>query len=184
MITLAKKLKQQHAQQAGGASDDSCGRRVSIRDKLLVKEVQEMELNTPKSCKVHFEDPNKLNQFSLTITPDDGFYAGGKYKFSIDVPEEYNMVPPTVRCNTRIWHPNITEDGEVCLSLLRTNSIDSMGWAPTRHLKDVIWGLNSLFSDLLNFDDPLNVEAAEHYERDKESFKHKVRDYIQRYAKR
>ena len=30
--------------------------------------------------------------------------------------------------------------------------------------------LNSgLFQDLLNFDDPLNVEAAEHYERDKVS---------------
>lgn len=28
-------------------------------------------------------------------------------------------------------------------------------------------GLNSLFTDLLNFDDPLNLEAAQHYERDK-----------------
>ena len=35
--------------------------------------------------------------------------------------------PPKVRCTTRIWHPNITEDGEVCLSLLRHNSLDSMG---------------------------------------------------------
>ena len=30
-------------------------------------------------------------------------------------------------------------------------------------------GLNSLFTDLLNFDDPLNLEAAQHYERDKVS---------------
>ena len=35
--------------------------------------------------------------------------------------------PPMVRCNTRIWHPNINEDGEVCLSLLRQTSMDSMG---------------------------------------------------------
>lgn len=54
--------------------------------------------------------------------------------------------PPKVRCDTRIWHPNINEDGEVCLSLLRQNSLDSMGWAPTRKLKDMCWGLNSLFS--------------------------------------
>ncbi|XP_075009858.1 NEDD8-conjugating enzyme UBE2F isoform X10 [Calonectris borealis] len=33
--------------------------------------------------------------------------------------------------------------------------------------KDVVWGLNSLFTDLLNFDDPLNIEAAEHHLRDK-----------------
>lgn len=30
-------------------------------------------------------------------------------------------------CNTRIWHTNINEDGEVCLSLLRQNSYDSLG---------------------------------------------------------
>ncbi|KAL5006020.1 hypothetical protein ScPMuIL_017178 [Solemya velum] len=158
-------------------------KRVSIRDMLLIKEVQEMEEHLPKTCKVSFDDADRLHLFTLIICPEDGFWHGGRFKFNIDVPEEYNIIPPQVICLTRIWHPNITENGEVCLSLLRQNSIDSLGWAPTRKLKDVIWGLNSLFSDLLNFEDPLNVEAAEHYERDKEAFKAKVRDYIQLYAK-
>ena len=30
----------------------------------------------------------------------------------------------------------------------------------------MVIGLNSLFTDLLNFDDPLNIEAAEHHSRD------------------
>lgn len=179
MITLSKKLKS-----GSTLKKDEEPKRISIRDKLLVKEVQEMEENLPKTCKVNFDDHNKLHMFSLTVCPDEGFWCGGKFKFNIEVPEDYNIVPPHVTCDTRIWHPNIGENGEVCLSLLRQNSIDSLGWAPTRKLKDVVWGLNSLFSDLLNFDDPLNVEAAEHYERDKESFKSKVRDYIQLYAKR
>jgi len=51
-----------------------------------------------------------------------------------------------VKCLTKLWHPNISEDGDVCLSILRQNSIDGMGWAPTRKLKDVVWGLNSLFT--------------------------------------
>uniref|UniRef100_A0A669QC17 UBC core domain-containing protein n=1 Tax=Phasianus colchicus TaxID=9054 RepID=A0A669QC17_PHACC len=38
-------------------------------------------------------------------------------------------------------------------------------------------------SDLLNFDDPLNIEAAEHHLRDKEDFRNKVEDYIKRYAR-
>ncbi|XP_068803935.1 NEDD8-conjugating enzyme UBE2F isoform X7 [Struthio camelus] len=50
-------------------------------------------------------------------------------------------------------------------------------------LKDVVWGLNSLFTDLLNFDDPLNIEAAEHHLRDKEDFRNKVEDYMKRYAR-
>ena len=46
----------------------------------------------PKTCRVHFDDPNKLHQFILTIAPDDGYWQGGKFKFRLDVPEEYNIV--------------------------------------------------------------------------------------------
>ncbi|KAM6332400.1 NEDD8-conjugating enzyme UBE2F isoform 3-T3 [Podargus strigoides] len=146
-------------------------------------QVAELEANLPCTCKVNFPDPNKLHYFQLTVIPDEGYYQGGKFQFEIEVPDAYNMVPPKVKCLTRIWHPNITETGEICLSLLREHSIDGTGWAPTRTLKDVVWGLNSLFTDLLNFDDPLNIEAAEHRLRDKEDFRNKVEDYIKRYAR-
>ncbi|XP_069926073.1 NEDD8-conjugating enzyme UBE2F isoform X5 [Oryctolagus cuniculus] len=163
MLTLASKLKRDDglrgSRTAASAADST--RRVSVRDKLLVKEVAELEANLPY----------------------EGYYQGGKFQFETEVPDAYNMVPPRVRCLTRMWHPNITETGEICLSLLREHSIDGTGWAPTRTLKDVVWGLNSLFTDLLNFDDPLNIEAAEHHLRDKEDFRNKVDDYIKRYAR-
>ena len=55
-------------------------------------EVQEMEQNLPKTCQVLFEDPNKLHSFLLYISPDDGYWTGGRFKFIIDVPDEYNIV--------------------------------------------------------------------------------------------
>lgn len=187
MITLTKKLKKASEERTNGnqANNETVsGKRISVRDKLLVKEVQDMDANLPSTCKVAFQNVDELHKFELTVCPDEGFWMGGVFKFNISVPDDYNMVPPKVKCTTRLWHPNISEDGDICLSLLRENSIDGMGWAPTRTLKDVVWGLNSLFTDLLNFDDPLNSEAAEHYQKDKEEFKVKVREYVQRYAKR
>lgn len=185
MITLSKILKKEAAEKKSGTGGtDALIRRASIRDKLLVKEVQEMELNLPSTCRVKFDDPHMLSTFELIICPEENFWQGGKYRFHIHVTEEYNMVPPKVKCLTKLWHPNINEEGDICLSLLRENSIDGLGWAPTRRLKDIVWGLNSLFTDLLNFDDPLNIEAAEHYQKDKESFKTKVREYVQKYAMR
>ncbi|MGH0140214.1 UNVERIFIED_CONTAM: hypothetical protein FKN15_070812 [Acipenser sinensis] len=145
-------------------------RDVQAIERILHSKVAELEANLPNTCKVNFPDVNKLHHFQLDVTPDEGYYQSGKFQFEVDVPEAYNMAPPKVKCLTRIWHPNITETGEICLSLLREHSIDCTGWAPTRTLKDVVWGLNSLFTDLLNFDDPLNIEAAEHHLRDKVSF--------------
>ncbi len=196
MITLTKRLRSESgsgAKPGDPASASASGStpttsattgRASIRDRLLVKEVQEMEQTLPVGCKVKFEDPNALHDFCLSIVPEDGFWSGGKFRFRVTVGEDYNLSPPSVRCLTRLWHPNINEEGDVCLSILRLNSVDGHGWAPTRRLKDVIWGLNSLFGDLLNFDDPLNYDAAEHYQADREGFKAKVRDWVNRYAKR
>lgn len=171
MITLTRKLKKDAATAGGPTTENP--KRISVRDRLLVKEVQDMEQNLPPTCSTHFPDANVLCEFTLTITPDEGFWKDGKFKFNISVPEEYNMTvncslltynnvckepfilithcsfplqPPKVKCSTRLWHPNISVMGEICLSLLRQNSIDGLGWAPTRTLKDVIWGLNSLFT--------------------------------------
>jgi len=207
MITLTKRLKAK--EEAKEVTDNNkedpsvntnTNRRISVRDKLLVKEVQEMESCLPPGCRVKYDDPNSLHDFVLVVSPGEypGDSAsghasgqpcpwhGGKFRFHVICSEDYNMVPPSVKCLTRIWHPNINEEGNVCLSILRTSSVgnDGMGWAPTRRLKDVIWGLNSLFTDLLNFDDPLNIEASEHYARDPIGFRVKVRDWVHKYARR
>ncbi|NXS15421.1 UBE2F enzyme, partial [Mystacornis crossleyi] len=168
MLTLASKLKRDDGVRGPRASNPASDstRRVSVRDKLLVKEVADLEANLPCTCKVNFPDPNKLHYFQLTVTPGNFFKHGFILKDNTAICF-LSRQPPKVKCLTRIWHPNITETGEICLSLLREHSIDGTGWAPTRTLKDIVWGLNSLFTDLLNFDDPLNIEAAEHHLRDK-----------------
>ncbi|XP_058555678.1 NEDD8-conjugating enzyme UBE2F isoform X2 [Neofelis nebulosa] len=78
MLTLASKLKRDDglkgSRTSATASDST--RRVSVRDRLLVKEVAELEANLPCTCKVHFPDPNKLHCFQLTVTPELGVRWG------------------------------------------------------------------------------------------------------------
>lgn len=96
MITLNRKLKKEHTVPSNGLTSEPT-KRISIRDKLLIKEVQEMNENLPVTCSVHFEDPNVLSEFILTVTPDEGYWFGGKFKFSVFVTEEYNMAVSTYK---------------------------------------------------------------------------------------
>uniref|UniRef100_A0A452QCA0 Uncharacterized protein n=1 Tax=Ursus americanus TaxID=9643 RepID=A0A452QCA0_URSAM len=127
--------------------------RAFVWDKLLVKEVTKCEANLPCTCQVHFPDPNKLHCFQLTVTPDEGNHRGGG-----TFPHE---------CLLGIWHPNSAKTGEICLSLPRDHSTDCTSWTSIEIFKDVVWGLNKLFTVLLTCDGPLNIKAAEHICRTK-----------------
>ena len=87
MITLTKRLKQETdgTTTGGKLKKDEQVSRVSIRDKLLVKEVQEMEENKPQYCKVKFDDPSSLHDFFIIISPEEGFWQGGRFKFHVKV---------------------------------------------------------------------------------------------------
>ncbi|XP_022658871.1 NEDD8-conjugating enzyme UBE2F-like isoform X2 [Varroa jacobsoni] len=186
MINLAQKLKKAAAQQNNNVGEHviAPSSRMLIRDRLLQPQVAELTADViPASATVEFPDPNVLHSFRIVLRPTEGHWRGGRFVFDVEVPEEYNMVPPKVICRTRLWHPNITEEGKVCLSVLRQNSLEATGWTPSRGLKDVVFGLDALFTDLLNFDDPLNQHAATQYRDNREGFERKVRDYIEKYAK-
>ena len=50
-----------------------------------------MEQTIPLTCKVKFENPDALHEFSVIIHPDEGFWKGGKFVFSVVINEDYNM---------------------------------------------------------------------------------------------
>lgn len=45
----------------------------------------------PATCRVKFDDPHSLHDFTLLVTPDEGFWLGGRFCFHVFITEEYNM---------------------------------------------------------------------------------------------
>ncbi len=43
------------------------------------------ELSLPSYCKMEFDDVNDLMNFRLLLSPTDGLYAGGTFRFSFKV---------------------------------------------------------------------------------------------------
>ena len=69
MLMLASKLKRDDGlkgSRASATASDST-RRLSVKDRLLVKEVAEPEANLLRSCKVQFPNLNKFHRFQLSL---------------------------------------------------------------------------------------------------------------------
>lgn len=67
-----------------------------------------MEENLPSTVKTSFPDPNNLSEFYLIVQPNEGLWQDGRFKFLITINEDYNMMPPKVKCLTKVLHPNIS----------------------------------------------------------------------------
>jgi ubiquitin-protein ligase len=118
--------------------------------------------------KTDFPDPDDILNFVLTITPDEGQYHGGKFTFTFNMNQNYPHEPPKVRCQQKIYHPNIDLEGKVCLNILRED------WKPVLNLNAVIVGLQFLFLEP-NASDPLNKEAAEDLRQSRDNFRRNVK---------
>ncbi|ETV94957.1 hypothetical protein H310_11600 [Aphanomyces invadans] len=121
------------------------------------------ELDGGSAAVVSFPDSNDLTNFHVRITVDTGLWTGAAYTFTFKIPSFYPHEPPKVRCMTKIYHPNIDLDGNVCLNILRED------WKPVLDINAVIYGLIYLFYEP-NPDDPLNREAAEMFRSDPRRF--------------
>jgi ubiquitin-conjugating enzyme E2 M len=94
-------------------------------------------------------------------------YRGGCFLFTLRVSNQYPHEPPRVKCETRVYHPNIDLEGNVCLNILRED------WKPVLSLSAVVYGLLHLFLEP-NAEDPLNKEAAETLSSNKKLFEQNV----------
>jgi len=45
-------------------------------------------------------------------------YNKGAFRVRIDFPAEYPFKPPKITFQTKIYHPNIDEKGQVCLPII------------------------------------------------------------------
>lgn len=134
--------------------DQNDDKRLSVGLLIFKQELKELEtLLIPQAKVVH----DKLNFGTFTVTyklDDTSYWFPGTYEFNFKIPDEYPNFPPKVHCNTKIYHPNIDLDGNVCLNILKDD------WKPTITVSTLIASVYYLFYDP-NPKDPLNHDAAE-----------------------
>ena len=120
-----------------------------------------------------------MRWYALLSGPEGSPFEGGIFKLSLIFPDEYPWKPPKVEFLTKIYHPNISEGGEICLDILKENS---QVWTPAFTAAKLVIAIASIMTDP-NLEDPLCPDIAKEYKRDKKKYFSKAREYTQLYAK-
>lgn len=107
----------------------------------------------------------------------DSPFEGGMYLLDIQLPNEYPFKKPKITFLTRIFHPNIREDGTIYLNEFYD------GWTPVISIEKAFLLIQSLLTSP-NTDASMiaNKEAARLYLNDRNKYNETVRFYTQIHA--
>ncbi|MEN2498999.1 MAG: Ubiquitin-conjugating enzyme E2 B [Marteilia pararefringens] len=116
-------------------------------------------------------DDNILQWQGYIIGPQNTPFEDGTFKLTMNFSEEYPNKPPVVKFITPMFHPNIYEDGAICLDILTKN------WNSTYHISTILLSIQSLL-DEPNTDSPANKDAAYFFQNNKVEYRKRVNDSV------
>lgn len=114
----------------------------SAATKALQQELKSLQKEPLEGFTVQLINDNLFEWEVAIFGPPNTLYQGGYFKSCIKFPQDYPYSPPTVRFSTKMWHPNIYENGDVCISILHppvddpTNTeLPSEKWNPAQNVR-------------------------------------------------
>jgi ubiquitin-conjugating enzyme E2 R len=151
--------------------------------RALQLELKKINDEPVEGFQVRLANDDNIFEWQVAIFgPPGTLYEGGYFKALMKFPHDYPYSPPTVKFLTKMWHPNIYENGEVCISILhppvddpQSGELPSERWNPTQNVRTILLSIISLLNEPNTFS-PANVDASVAFRKWRDS-KGKEKDY-------
>lgn len=146
------------------------GVRVSMASKhRLMADLKEMHNEPPEGCSAAPVNESNLFVWNASIIgPDESPWEGGIYGLRLVFPEQYPSKPPKARFTCEMFHPNVYNDGTLCLDIIQEH------WSPIYTTSTILTSIQSLLTDP-NPNSPANTEAAHMFKENNKEYKKRVR---------
>ena len=150
--------------------------------KRLEKELTDFNKDPPANCSAGPVNDNDMFHWCAELLgPGDSPYQGGVFFLNIRFPQDYPFKPPRCTFTTKIFHPNIGRNGQVCCCALE---LLGNQWSPALTISKVLLSISSVLTEP-NPDsvcDNGNYEAAHLYKTDRSKFESIAKEWTKKYA--
>ncbi|CAG9760601.1 unnamed protein product [Ceutorhynchus assimilis] len=127
----------------------------------VAKEMKNLVDNPPEGIKVLINEENITDIQANIEGPLGTPYNGGIFKVKLTLGKGFPTEPPKAYFLTKIFHPNVAQNGEICVNTLKKD------WKPDLGIKHVLLTIKCLLI-VPNPESALNEEAGklllEHYD--------------------
>ncbi|KAJ3366943.1 hypothetical protein GGF32_000004 [Allomyces javanicus] len=136
-------------------------------------------------CRPRAHDTDSLDTSGLWLDavitgPQNTPYAGGSFHVECCLARQYPLCPPHIRFVTKVFHPNIDQNGRICVDILKEGS-DAGRWSAAKNLRMALATVRMLLAEP-NPDDPLDAEIAGIYRSHRTRFVATARQWTEKYA--
>nr|CAI5826606.1 unnamed protein product [Callosobruchus analis] len=127
----------------------------------VVKEMQDLVNSPPEGIKVQVNEEDVTDIQAFIDGPAGTPYTGGTFKVKLSLGKSFPTEPPKAYFLTKIFHPNVAANGEICVNTLKRD------WKSDLGIKHILLTIKCLLI-VPNAESALNEEAGklllEHYE--------------------
>jgi len=117
------------------------------------KEVVSLSQEPPEGIQVHFNHDDITDIQATVVGPEGTPYAGGEFKLKLVLGKDFPAVPPKGYFLTKIFHPNVASNGEICVNVLKKD------WNTELGMKHILLVIKCLLIEP-NPESALNEEAG------------------------
>ncbi|KAI9089400.1 ubiquitin-conjugating enzyme/RWD-like protein [Phlyctochytrium arcticum] len=153
---------------------------------LLQRQLKELLKRPVEGFSAGLAEDNIYEWDVMIVGPEGTLFEGGFFKARLSFPTNYPQMPPKMKFLTDIWHPNVYDSGEVCISILHPPGDDKWGyetanerWSPVHTVESIVISVISMLSSP-NDESPANIDAAKQMRENPKEFKRKVQRLVRK----
>ena len=98
----------------------------------ITKEMTYLRKDAPENCSAGPRGDDIFLWDATIIGPNDSPYTGGVFNMEIRFPTDYPFKAPKIVFTTKIYYPNISSNGAICLDILKDQ------WSPALTIGKVL----------------------------------------------